>query len=297
VEILEWFLEESKMASYGLQWQGNEKCKAQTLHPASPPKKIKFQKTNLLINADNLEALQAMKEEYNSKIDVIYIDPPYKTKNYKFIYKDTFASHCSWLNFIYPRVLLACGMLKEDGVIFISIDDNEVAQLKLLCDEIFGEKNFISQFVWQKKKSASFLHKKIAKISEYILCYAKNQDKAPMLSVEQSSKFKPYPLNFKNNPLSELCFAAGSICFSPKFEAGIIQASDMSHKNVALHLLDNVEIKNGVNANAFRMSGHWRYSQNSLDRLREEYNTPRKQHKKNQFLIPKELRYIDYFKG
>ncbi len=262
------------MSSYGLNWYAKEQAKAEAFSPSKFSRNIEYSKINLLINADNLEALKMMRRDYSSKIDLIYIDPPYNTKNHKFIYKDKFDCHSSWLNFMYPRLILACSMLKEDGVIFISIDDNEVAQLKLVCDEIFGEYNFMSQFVWQKKNKASFLHAKVAKMNEYILCYAKNIKKAPMLSIESSGEYKPHPLNFKNNPLQELLFPAQSVCFSHKafFEenSSTIKLSDMSNKNVELFLLDDVEIKNGLNTKSFRMRGHWRYSQNTLDKLIKE---------------------------
>jgi len=258
--------------SYALNWHGKKEAKKEAFSPSK--QNVNFTTQNLLINADNLDALKAMKKEYASKIDLIYIDPPYNTKNHKFIYKDKFDTHSSWLNFIYPRVILACAMLKEDGVIFISIDDNEVAQLKLVCDEIFGESNFMAQLIWQKKKKPSFLHTKVAKMSEYILCYAKNIKLAPMLSIESSGEDKPHPLNFRNNPLQELLFASKSVSFSSKVFSGekgtIIKASDMSKKNVELFLLDDVEIKDGVNVKSFRMRGHWRYSQNTLNKLIEE---------------------------
>ncbi|WP_455755858.1 site-specific DNA-methyltransferase [Sulfurimonas sp.] len=228
-------------------------------------KRIKRVDKNILINGDNLEALKALTHEHKSLVDVIYIDPPYNTKNHKFLYDDKFKSHASWLSFIYPRLILACGLLSEDGVIFISIDDNELAHLKLLCDEVFGEQNFISQFVWQKKNKASYLHKKVAKMNEYILCYAKDINMAPMLSVENSDESKHYPLNFKNNPEKELLFSSGHVEF--KLQDSLIKAGDMSSKTIKCNLLDDVEIKDGKNVNDFRMSGGWRYTQENLDEM------------------------------
>ena len=228
-------------------------------------KRIKKIDKNILINADNLEALKALTHEYKSLVDVIYIDPPYNTKNHKFLYDDKFKSHSSWLSFIYPRLILACGLLSEDGVVFISIDDTELAHLKLLCDEVFGEENFISQFVWQKKNKASYLHKKVAKMNEYILCYAKEINKAPMLSVESSDESKHYPLNFKNNPQKELLFRSGHVEF--KLKDSLIKAGDMSSKTIKCKLLDNVEIKHTKNVDDFRMLGSWRYTQDYLDEL------------------------------
>lgn len=157
---------------------------------------------NIYITGDNLDALKHLLKSYIRKVKCIYIDPPYNTGKDDFVYKDNFnftvdelterlsinedeaqrildltkrgsASHSAWLTFMYPRLLLARDLLTDDGVIFISIDDNEQANLKLLCDEIFGEENFISQLIWEKvhtrKKSAinfSVSH-------DYIICYAK----------------------------------------------------------------------------------------------------------------------------
>ncbi len=246
-----------------LDWEtkADSKCLASDF---SDVKIINKTDNNLLINADNLEGLKALTHKYKHKVDMIYIDPPYNTKNHKFVYDDKF-THSSWLDFIYPRLILACGLLSADGVIFISIDDNEVAHLKILCDEIFDEKNFISQFVWQKKNKPSFTHKKVARMNEYILCYAKDIKKAPMLSVEDINPNQKYPLNFKNNPKKELLFKAGDVEFN--LEDSFIKASNMSTKTIKCNLLDDVEIKNGKNLNDFRMGGSWRYTQVYLDEL------------------------------
>ena len=247
-----------------LNWKNKSKSKSLACGFENV-KNIITKDKNLLINADNLEALKSLTHEYKSLVDVIYIDPPYNTKNHKFLYDDKFKTHSVWLDFMYPRLILACGLLSEDGVIFISIDDNELAHLKLLCDEIFGDENFISQFIWQKKNKPSFMHKKVARMSEYILCYAKNIEKVPMLSVENSKPDKKYPLNFKNNPKKELLFKAGDVEFN--LADGLIKASDMSTKTIECSLLDDVEIKNGKNIADFRMFGSWRYTQEYLDEL------------------------------
>ncbi|MDD5770138.1 MAG: site-specific DNA-methyltransferase, partial [Candidatus Gracilibacteria bacterium] len=112
--------------------------------------------SNILIQGDNYHALQVLSYTHKEAIDVIYIDPPYNTGNKDFIYNDKYIDkedtyrHSKWLNFMSKRLNLAYDLLKEDGVIFISIDDNEQAQLKLLCDEIFGEENFVAKLVWKK---------------------------------------------------------------------------------------------------------------------------------------------------
>jgi adenine-specific DNA-methyltransferase len=134
---------------------------------------------HILIEGDNLEALTALAYTHEGKIDVIYIDPPYNTGNKDFVYNDKFVDHedayrhSKWLSFMSKRLRIAKQLLSDTGVIFISIDDNEQAQLKLLCDEIFGENNFISKFDWRKKTGANDA-KDIAVITESVLLYAKN---------------------------------------------------------------------------------------------------------------------------
>ena len=131
---------------------------------------------HILIEGDNLEALTALSYTHAGKIDVIYIDPPYNTGNKDFVYNDSFVDrengyrHSKWLSFMNKRLKIAKGLLSDKGVIFISIDDNEQAQLKLLCDEIFGERNFIAKFDWRKKTGANDA-KDIAVITESILLY------------------------------------------------------------------------------------------------------------------------------
>ena len=134
---------------------------------------------HILIEGDNLEALTALAYTHEGKIDLIYIDPPYNTGNKDFVYNDKFVDkedsyrHSKWLSFMSRRLRIAKQLLSDKGVIFISIDDNEQAQLKLLCDEVFGEINFIAKFDWRKKTGANDA-KDIAVITESILLYAKN---------------------------------------------------------------------------------------------------------------------------
>ena len=161
-----------------------------------------FDSENLYIEGDNLEVLKLLQETYLGKVKMIYIDPPYNTGN-DFVYEDDFAQsteeylansgqfdeegnrlvknldsngrfHTDWLNMIYPRLKLAKDLLTDDGVIFISIDDNEVKNLKSVCDEIFGEFNFVAQMIWQNKKGGGNDSKYIAIEHEYILVYARN---------------------------------------------------------------------------------------------------------------------------
>ena len=209
---------------YELNWIG--KGLANALYNTPCDKELKFNETkskntertqNIIIKGDNLDALKLLKSAYYEKIKMIYIDPPYNTKNDDFIYPDDFRkdykqicietglikieidefgnetevpseamdfftsitstkSHSGWLSFMLPRLKLARDLLKDDGVIFISIDDNEQANLKLLCDEIFGEENFVGNFIWKNKSGGANDSKFIAIDNEFILCYAKNID-------------------------------------------------------------------------------------------------------------------------
>lgn len=133
-----------------------------------------------LIEGDNLEALTTLAYTHAGKIDVIYIDPPYNTGNKDFVYNDAFVDsedayrHSKWLSFMSKRLRIAKKLLSDCGVIFISIDDNEQANLKLLCDDVFSEKNFIAQLIWQKKKGGGNDSKYVATEHEYVLLYAKN---------------------------------------------------------------------------------------------------------------------------
>ena len=160
---------------------------------------------NLYIEGDNLEVLKVLRETYLGKVKMIYIDPPYNTGN-DFVYNDDFSQsaadyqensgqtdeegnrmvqntesngrfHTDWLNMIYPRLKVAKDLLTEDGVIFISIDDNEIENLRKVCNEIFGEQNFINCFIWNCSTAGGIRPKFASKTHEYVLCYAKTIDK------------------------------------------------------------------------------------------------------------------------
>ncbi len=129
---------------------------------------------NLLIQGDNLEALKALIPHYAGKVKCIFIDPPYNTKS-AFEYYDDNLEHSKWLSMIYPRLELLRELLSEDGSLWISIDDNESHYLKVICDEVFGRANFISNSVWQKKYAPSNDAKTLSEDHDHILVYAKNK--------------------------------------------------------------------------------------------------------------------------
>ena len=178
-----------KQKKYGLVWEDKPEDVEERLREELPVliedtgKAIISEEADapnhILIEGDNLEALTALAYTHEGQIDIIYIDPPYNTGNKDFVYNDQFVDkedsyrHSKWLSFMAKRLRIAKQLLSDKGGIFISIDDNEQAQLKLLCDEIFGEKNFVSKFDWRKKTGANDA-KDIAVITESIFLYAKN---------------------------------------------------------------------------------------------------------------------------
>lgn len=242
---------------------------------------------NLYIEGDNLEVLKLLQKSYFGKVKMIYIDPPYNTGN-DFMYHDNFKDnidnykkitnqttkanpetnsryHADWLNMMYPRLKLARNLLSEDGTIFISIDDTEVENLRKVCDEVFGEENFVTEFIWEKKKKPSFLHKNVGKLGEYILCYVKDEHNTFPFSVEVTTENKKYPINNAGNSKSILKFKSGSVKFG--IEDSTIKAQDMSEGNIITKLINDVIIKNGVNENDILLEGEWRYSQDKLDSI------------------------------
>ena len=201
---------EGAQERYQLNWQGKQEALltanapiAKTLRPCRE-ESVDFDTTqNLYIEGDNLDALKLLQETYLGKVKMIYIDPPYNTGN-DFIYEDDFAEdsesyklrsnqkdeegyrlvanteangrfHSDWLSMIYPRLKLARNLLADDGVIFISIDDSEQANLKRLCDEIFGEINFYCTFVWKRRSGAMDSVDNVSLDHEYVLCFAKSK--------------------------------------------------------------------------------------------------------------------------
>ncbi len=159
---------------------------------------------HILIEGDNLHALTALTFTHKGRIDVIYIDPPYNTGNKDFKYNDHFVDkedsyrHSKWLSFIDKRLRIAKRLLSEKGVIFISIDDNEQAQLKMLCDEVFGQKSFIESIVWKNKYGPGAMTKGFGNIHEYILVYSKQELKSieADLSDEEIKNYRGKDENF-----------------------------------------------------------------------------------------------------
>lgn len=271
---------------YGLVWEDHSEKVDEMLEHNIPifvedeKKKIVIDKAyverererfNFLLEGDNLHSLKLLSKTHKGKIDVIYIDPPYNTGNKDFIYDDCFVdrtdgySHSKWLSFMQKRLAFARELLSDDGVIFISIDDNEQAQLRLLCDSIFSSNNFITQFIWEKTQH--FGRQKINYYSncEYILCYSKNifntnTDKLKELLVEKiKTDLVDAPLYNASNKNNKLRFKKGSVKFN--LSDGIYNTTS-NHTYV---LLEPVVVKNGYNFNDLKLEFKSRWSQHTID--------------------------------
>ena len=193
---------------YGFKWVGKNAARREAARPINktlrpcPEESVDWENTqNLYIEGDNLEVLKLLQKSYLGKVKMIYIDPPYNTGN-DFVYVDNFDRsnfeenlangnvdefnncyrknsdsnarfHSDWCSMIYERLLISRSLLSEDGVIFISIDDNEVENLRKLCDDVFGERNFVAQMIWQqgKKSSGNLMNVN----HEYVIVYVKNR--------------------------------------------------------------------------------------------------------------------------
>ena len=218
---------------------------------------------NMLIHGDNLLALKALEQKYSNSIKCIYIDPPYNTGN-AFEHYDDNLEHSIWLNLMSQRLQILHNLLSDDGVIFISIDDDEYHYLKVLCDEIFSRKNYTGTFIWEKKKKPSFLSN-MGVITEYVLSYAKNKLQSPPFVYGKTTEGKKYPINNAGNGVRKLTFPANSVTFGIIDQT--IEAQDMSGGNIITKLLNDVVIKDGRNENDFTLEGEWRYSQEKLNEL------------------------------
>jgi adenine-specific DNA-methyltransferase len=220
---------------FGLHWAGKKQCfniiqepSIGTLKPCKEESVNWDDTQNLFIEGDNLEVLKQLQKSYYGKVKMIYIDPPYNTGK-EFIYPDKYQEnidtylaytgqiddegykfstnaetegryHSNWLNMMYPRLFLARNLLKEDGLIFISIDDNEIDNLRKLCSEIFGENNFLAQIIWQKIHSTKNDAKYYSDSHEYILCFAKEISSCSIKLLPRTEKMNSRFKNPDNDP-------------------------------------------------------------------------------------------------
>jgi len=260
-----------------------------TLRPVKE-KSVDFDNTkNLYIEGDNLDVLKLLRETYLGKVKMIYIDPPYNTGN-DFVYEDDFAQssdvylvnsgqydeqgnrlvqnndsngrfHTDWLNMLYPRLKIAKSLLSEDGIIFISIDDGELANLKKICDEIFLPSNFVSTFIWEKTQHFGRQTRNYYSNADYVMCYANNlvTNRLKELLVESiNSELLDAPLYNASNNLNVLTFPASTVKFNMK--DGTYDKTNSTDYT----LLTPVKVKNGKNENQFQLKFRSRWSNQTV---------------------------------
>ena len=267
---------------YGLIWEEHEERVDKELETQIPTfEEVKDkqiisnsnEKFNFLLEGDNLHSLYLLEKTHQSKIDVIYIDPPYNTNNKDFIYNDEMIGnddgyrHSKWLSFMNRRLIIASKLLSKRGFIFISIDDNEYSQLKLMCDTVFGEENYVSTLHWKKKKQPSYLHGQVAGVMEYILVYSKNRNNIDKLSLSTPTDSNTRVDN-ATNQISKRTIRKGIRVKLPK-NVSVIKAGIYKNKTMETEYLNDVYIKNGITQNEFEARARFRDSQERIDKFCE----------------------------
>ncbi len=244
---------------------------------------------NLYLEGDNLEILKLLQKSYTGKVKMIYIDPPYNTGK-DFIYPDKYGEglktyleytgqidgegkklstntetdgryHSKWLNMMYPRLMLARNLLKDDGVIYISIDDHELVNLKRICDEVFGAENYIEIFSRVKTETPSNLSEKTKQIIEYVLAYQKSSKLDGLRGLSKSAQ-SSNPLLNQSNAEKELVFPPNVVLTSMKDQ--VIDPGEYGTDSYKVELLESVEIRDGVFVSPIRLRGKFRWTQNYL---------------------------------
>jgi len=262
-----------------------------TLKP-DKERSVDFDNTeNIVIVGENLETLKLLLKPYFGKVKMIYIDPPYNTGK-DFIYRDNFTQplkdylektgqidsegkklttnteasgryHSDWLNFMYPRLFLARSLLRDDGVIFVSIDDHEVHHLRMIMDEIFGEENFVGMFVWVKKEKGSHLSTTFRDLTEYIFVYSKNKLEIGELWGENAYSDKWQPLIKRINSEKILEFPENYV--ETTLEDGKYEPNIYGEGETKVELLDTINVVGGIVKNKFRLKARFIWVQDTLN--------------------------------
>ena len=283
--------------AYEFNWVGKQAARAEVLRPINktlrPVKEdsVDWDTTqNLYIEGYNLEVLKLLQKSYLGKVKMIYIDPPYNTGN-DFVYHDDFARsqaeedlfagnvddlgnrfikntdsngryHSDWCSMIYSRLMVARSLLTEDGVIFISIDDNELDKLKKISDEVFGAYNFIDIYNWAKTETPENLSIKCRQIIEYVLCYQKNKDSVRFKGIQKYSSSSNGLLN-QPNAIGILKFPANTV--TTNIPNGHIAAGMYGTDKYDVELLDDVDVKDGLFISEFRLKAKFKWQQSYLE--------------------------------
>jgi adenine-specific DNA-methyltransferase len=281
---------------YGLNWHGKRRARQLALTPSTgtlrpcPEESVDWDSTqNLMIEGDNLEVLKLLQKSYNGKVKLIYIDPPYNTGK-DFVYPDNFQDniknyleltgqvdggqkissntessgrfHTDWLNMMYPRLKLARNLLRDDGVIFVSIDDSELANLKQVCDELLGAETFIGRITWERKRKGSHLSQEFVQKTESLLIYSRSAESIrlfgeaagededqPLIKRTNAHKILELPLGIVETPMSDQDFLPG------RYGEG----------SSSVELMELATIRSGRFVTKVRLKGPFIWTQDNLD--------------------------------
>ena len=255
----------TKNKDFEFCWNGKETSSllAQSLFFAPH---VQFSSGHHILIGDNLNALQALVAS-EKRFHFIYIDPPYNTGQL-FTFTDKQAKKSSekcdgaaWLRMMFPRLQLAHKVMTDDGIIFVSIDDREIAATLMMLYEIFGKENHLGTLKWRKKRKPSFLDKHLSSTIEYILVFAKNGDKTPGLIGEKSVEISRPVLN-AGNKLSERILRAGR---PAECADGLYDAGHYNNRTLSIELLNTMEVRNGAIVADVSVKGQFRVTQEILD--------------------------------
>ncbi len=275
----------------------SQKQSTGTLRPYKEESEHWDKTQNLYVEGDNLEVLKLLQKSYYNRIKCIYIDPPYNTGK-DFIYSDNYQDnlenylklsgqlnfledsstphntiklstnvetsgrfHTDWLNMMYPRLKLARNLLKDDGAIFISIDDKELENLKKICNEIFGEENFVGQWNWYKSQTPPNLSFKIKKNIEYILCYEKKRNNKKFKGLKKTSKSDD-PLTKPQNTIKKLTFSPGTLNINIPDKT--IKKGTYGTEKYPNILLNDLIVENNTNKNTVEFENKFIWVQDKL---------------------------------
>jgi adenine-specific DNA-methyltransferase len=281
---------------YGLNWHGKRRARQLALTPSTgtlrpcPEDSVDWDTTqNLMIEGDNLEVLKLLQKSYAGKVKLIYIDPPYNTGK-DFVYPDNFQDniknyleltgqtseggkklssnteasgrfHTDWLNMMYPRLKLARNLLREDGVIFISIDDAEIGHLRTLCDEVLGAENFCGVIKRRAARKTAFLSKRMTDMCDYVVAYVRSESAAPLSAGQVSDGTRP--VFNEGNGISIRVLRAGA---NAKCVDGVYPAGRRAARSLSFELLADLRVLNGKVVTEVQIRGPWRINQDVLDK-------------------------------
>ena len=218
--------------------------------------------SGVLVRSENFQALRLLQERYKGQVKCSYIDPPYNTGNDGFLYKDGY-SHSSWITMVENRLAQAKSEMSKDGVIFMSIDDNEVSNLRRICDEVFGGGNFIGQWNWFKSATPPNLSKKIKKNIEYILCYENEKNNIKYVGIKKISKSSNGLLN-QSNSYHELVFPEGTV--ETGLPDGVYKAGQYGTASYDIKLLEDAIVAQGRFSTKVRLAGKFKWTQPKLEK-------------------------------